>query len=293
MHVFYHNDLDGQCCAAIINMATNIKFDNMIPVNHGEHFPIELINENETVYIVDFFPKREIFDKLFNITKNIIWIDHHKSSIENNSDLSYLNGIRTIGYPAACELTWKHFYNGKSIPKVVKNISLYDTWKFESYNTLKLVTSLMKTSKTIYDIRLMLEEDSLSDELYDIYLDNGNIIFEANKYENKEFILNNAFITTLDKYKIIACNIKGNAIVYLDSILNDIDFVCTFYFNGENYKYSIYHPPFDYKECNIDLSRIATTFGGGGHFSAAGFENQINIFEHVYKKTSYKEWIKN
>ena len=71
---------------------------------------------------------------------------------------------------------------------------------------------------------------------------------------------------SLQKYSCYAVNI--GLISSEDFIVDDskYDVLIGFCFDGENYTYSLRTI-----NCNVDVSKIAETFGGGGHKAAAGF----------------------
>ena len=117
MKCFYHADMDGKCAGAIVYNQTRflqdgitLTYPEMISINYKDDFPFESILPNEEVVIVDFSLQKEgEFDKLLLITKNVIWIDHHKSAIEKHPNMKDLKGIRDISM-SGCELTWKYFH---------------------------------------------------------------------------------------------------------------------------------------------------------------------------------------
>ena len=87
MKCFHHNDIDGKAAGAIVarkngnyNKADYIMYDYSTPI------PTELIEDGETVYFVDLSFSVNSVDKLKEILEkkhcNLIWCDHHSSSME-------------------------------------------------------------------------------------------------------------------------------------------------------------------------------------------------------------------
>ena len=75
----YHGvDIDGYLSAAIVKNYVGDDIE-MIPMSHGQKTPD--LTDYSTIYIVDFCLSREEMLQL-NSTKNLIWIDHHTSSLE-------------------------------------------------------------------------------------------------------------------------------------------------------------------------------------------------------------------
>ena len=126
MKCFYHSDMDGKCAGAIVHKyylvdreRTRETADSeFICINYKDDFPFGRIKPDELVVIVDFSLQRDgEFEKLLEITNNVIWIDHHKTAIEKHGGLN-VPGLRVDGI-AGCELTWQYFYPGKEVPPVV------------------------------------------------------------------------------------------------------------------------------------------------------------------------------
>lgn len=87
MKCFYHkSDLDGHGSGAIVKH--HYPECEMIGVDYGDDYSKNGIfdgAEEETIYVVDFsFPKL-IMDSLDKLS-DLIWIDHHKSAIEELPD---------------------------------------------------------------------------------------------------------------------------------------------------------------------------------------------------------------
>ncbi len=105
MKCFYHTDMDGHCAGAIVYKFYKLDRDytketgeecEFLPINYKDDFPFDKIRRNETVIIVDFsLQKPGEFDKLLQITDLIIWIDHHKTAIEQHKHIDAdCRGIR-------------------------------------------------------------------------------------------------------------------------------------------------------------------------------------------------------
>ena len=147
---FYHVDDDGKCAAFWVYLSAGV-YDGyeseFVPINYGMEFPFEKINPNEQVYIVDYSIMPDEMRKLLEITKDITWIDHHKSAIERYVDFEIpIRGIRYDGV-AGCMLTycWLHHMTERGCgdpkefnismteeaPMFTKYIADYDVWAFE------------------------------------------------------------------------------------------------------------------------------------------------------------------
>lgn len=113
MKCFYHSaDLDGHCSGAIVKfLDPNAK---LYPINYGQDFPWDEIYSTDTVVMVDF--SLQPFPDMVRLASKcvLIWIDHHKTAIEDyNASGLNLPGIRREGI-GACQLTWE--YLGRQRP---------------------------------------------------------------------------------------------------------------------------------------------------------------------------------
>lgn len=284
---FYHNDLDGECSAAILNQTLDIK---CIPINYNKEFPFEIINDNDEVWIVDYsLSKEEDWEKLLNITKNIIWIDHHKSAIERAEKygLSNLKGIRDVSM-SGCALTWKFCYIDIDSPEVVKLVEDYDIWKFKFGNKTKnfhqgLISTIDTSPESNFWSNTLYSNDFNKHRvpfakgiIYDI-CSIGEKILIKNSIANKLSLQSWGFEAIFEGYKCVVIN-KMHGSQMFESVAKDYDILISFMFDGEQYSVSLYHASKD-----IDLSKIAMKYGGGGHPGASGFQCKELPFEFVKK----------
>ncbi len=267
---FYHNDFDGECSAAIfLRKIAGI----CSPINYNKEFPFEIIHEEDEVWIVDYSLKKDEWEKLLKITKNVIWIDHHKSAIEKEEEygLSNLKGIRDIS-KSGCALTWEFCYIDIDSPDVVKLVEDYDIWKFKFGNKTKnfhqALFSIINTDpkSDFWEETLKSDDDDVTEYIDSLCL-LGEKINTKNAISNKGFLNSWSFETIFEGRKCIAVNKIAGAILF-DSIKENYDFFISFMFNGNNYSVSLYQG----KDKETDLSKIAIKYGGGGHFGAAGFQ---------------------
>lgn len=289
MHIIYHNDLDGQMSAFWTNYFKN-KFVSknekvyFYPMNHSSNLNLTNINYDEYIIILDYLINDEDMDYLFSYTNNIIWIDHHKSNIDKYKNL---NGIRDINY-AACSLTYaffsKIFFQENSFsqdllkdePLISKYICDNDikSRKFKESQDFCFGLEKMFLSKNISFLKLF-------QKIIDKKIDIDTIILEGKNYKEISLLLVNQQIK---KYSYIYFY-KGNKFLVINSMYNNFD-IEDFYNIDEydgiiNYIYTKNHYIYNIKtkKDSLDVSKIASAFGGGGHQKAAGFSSNKNILE--------------
>ena len=274
MICLHHNDMDGDCSGAIVHdfhkeKGEKVRFHSC---NHNLPIPFELIKEDEQVYMVDFSLSEEDFDKLLSITKNVIWIDHHKSAMEKfkGTEVEKLEGIRRIG-DSGCELTWEYFYgSGKrvKVPTVVRMLGRYDVWDFSLYGKNKL-HALQEYCKTV--------DTSPSSKVWEKWLDTeyspkeeveiGIIYLKYRDSVWSYFLSSWGIEIEFEGYWTMACNTANVGSEFFKTVHDKgYDLFMPFIYDGKQWVCSLYT-----LKDSIDCSKIATKYGGGGHKKAAGF----------------------
>lgn len=321
--IFHHNDNDGKAAAAII-------MQNIIDIGTGDYKLIECdytktleeyVNSVEDwanskeVYILDYSISNDIdaqyLAKIYVVLgPRLIWIDHHKTSLEmlNNPSydgLKYIYGPRINGI-SGCALTWIYnhidaadinpvyveflnsYNNTQQIvqsdcamtilrdlkcPAVLQYIHRYDIW-----DTSDLVINFKYGfgDKSAEDIRKIISGETELD-LTNI-LNMGAYIYDNIGEENKEEVYEHSFIVDVNykeaTYKALALNTNRFTSLTFGDTINDFDLVIPFLFDGENWRYSMYTV-----KNNVDVSVLCKALGGGGHQKASGFSKGYFVFE--------------
>lgn len=272
---FYNkSDFDGKCAGAIVK--DNLPHCEMIGWNYGDPIPLELIDKNTIVYIVDlsFPPDMMLF--IQRISWHVVWIDHHDTALKDAEkyEYNYFFGIREQGI-GACELTWRYFYPDMEVPKAVRLLALYDVWKHEDPDVLPFQ----------YGLRIGSDEETRpgSDLWYTLfnnhfglveeYIHDGRLILEyetvQNSFKCKSIFFETEFIDGHNKrYDVIAANVGPCNSKFFDSYYDPKRhyMMVSFVRRSGKRDFSLYSTRDD-----IHCGEIAKQFGGGGHPGAAGF----------------------
>lgn len=302
IYIYHHNDHDGIVAAAILyNSITRDKQQidlNMIDYNKELYFD-HIDFDHDRVYFLDYSfssnHNKNEFEELLkrrNDLNNIVWIDHHKSSINmfENYDIS---GVRKEGLCGAA-LTYlfihqpdrlfddnleiqdlsREFHNDISIPVFLKYIDDYDCFKKLYPTTNDFHYGLTISSPTDYIITNLMRSSKCIDKI--VFA--GQAVQQYLKFDNREYHVNMyGFEYTLPEehggYKCFCLNRKGNSLMFGDKI-NQYDAVISFYFIDNMWKYSIFT-----NKNNVDCMSIAKSYGGGGHLKAAGWVIDEMIFQ--------------
>lgn len=273
----HHGDPDGWCAAAIVNM--HVPDVKMVEMNYGREVPKE-VSTGDTVFMVDF--SLQPFDEMVHLVNrtNLIWIDHHISSIKREMDYpagTFFHGIREDGR-AGCELTWEHF-RGKDAqpPRIVTLIGRYDVWDkafwpdaFHCMIGLK-ATDASDPKNPIWES--LLNDDRAAEKLVSC----GAVINAYLKTQNAETCRRRAFAAKINGVPVVACNnaIAGSDL--FDSVWdeNKFDAMCRFaHASNGRWDVSLYS-----EKAGVDCAKIAESYGGGGHKGAAGFV--VDEFEDI------------
>jgi oligoribonuclease NrnB/cAMP/cGMP phosphodiesterase (DHH superfamily) len=264
MKCFYHRDMDGKCAGAIVFHKTPLKYPEMVDIDYKDILDLKTISPNEEIWIVDFSFKPEVMEEILKITQNIIWIDHHKTSMEYKYSKE-LSGIRDNNF-SGCELTWKFIHPEIPLPIIVEMLGRYDVWDFskwgEKLNQLQAGIRLWETEPSHPNWTEWLKrEASLDKELEGGYF--------ALRYRNNQaisLIKALSFFAEFEGYSAVCCNAGLVSSQLFDSVKEDYDLMIPFYFDGKQWTVSLY------TKKDIDCSEIAKKYGGGGHKKAAGFQ---------------------
>lgn len=282
MKCFYHSaDLDGQCSGAIVKRF--YPECRLIGINYGQPFPWDDIEPNEPVFMVDFcLQPFEDMIRLAN-TATLVWIDHHKSAIEESVACHVdkaIPGLRQVGL-AGCELTWTYIQEfvmrdkkeKDPVPLAVHLLGRYDVWD----HTNPMVLPFQYGMRT-YDTHPNNQDwwapffetgEQMPSMAIDGIIWKGEAILEYEAQSNAKYVSAAAFPVMFDGLKCIAVNrLLGNSKLF-DSVWdpNKYDAMLAFGWRGKGWTVSLYSDRND-----IDVSEIARKRGGGGHKGAAGFQ---------------------
>lgn len=288
MKCFYHNDLDGRCAGSIVAQYTgNFNKEDYIEVDYVMDLPLDKLSIGEQVWFVDYSFKENTKHILNNLILesgcDVIWIDHHTSSIklvEDNVGLASIKGIRQDGI-AGAGLTYMYCYNKTydELPYYVKLVSDYDCWQFkhDPYTTffkLGIESDKFDALDNIWKW-LFNAKDNQYCGIVDDIISNGKTIKDYVDSDNTYYRDHFAYESEICGHKCLVINKKTNSWVFGDKY-KEYPLVMVWVFDGTKYTYSIFSSNPD-----IDCSEIAKIYGGGGHKGASGFSSTALLFRKV------------
>jgi len=262
----YHNDTDGRASAAIVRRALGQDI-LLYEMKYGDSLPLEELLVADHIIIVDFSLEPEDMKRLATYHQ-VTWIDHHKTAIAELGELGdELPGIRDVN-EAACVLTWKYFYPEERVPFSIRLIGDRDIWRWELSETGPFNEGLYQKNTNPKNDKLW--EPLFQDErnLINQLIDRGKTLREARLRGIQSSTARFGFAVIFEGHRTLAVNLRGSG--DLGEHIRNHGYEIAYCYvdcpsDGEIYTFvSLYS-----KE--IDVSKIAHRFGGGGHAGAAGF----------------------
>ena len=294
--IHHSADFDGLFCREIARKF--LPEAELIGWDFGDK-PLDIPPEGQ-IYILDL-PVDRVFGDEFSgkattkyfcnddMLKRVVWIDHHKTSIESHPE--NIAGYRIDGV-AACRLAWQWFTcedgfidkrrdpellpekrtfveRGVKEPLAVRLAGEYDIWDKRDPRAEVFqfgLRSRVLTSGWWYDLL------SSKSEIYcDTLLEAGQMLQRYQQAQDAS-IMHRSFMVWFHGLRFLVLNTaRCNSLTFasFDGDETGHDALMGFYWTGKAWKVSLYHAK---HRTDIDLSEIAVKCGGGGHRGACGFE---------------------
>jgi oligoribonuclease NrnB/cAMP/cGMP phosphodiesterase (DHH superfamily) len=285
--VFHSADLDGIGCAmvALYFLDKKVEKVRLHPWNYG--FNVPEFPADELVIMMDIsFPPDDML-KIGLREADTVWIDHHKTAIEESHKNGYtsMNGVRCDGI-AAIKLAWDYFNeeladNCDDAPEGIELLAAYDVWNHDIRNweeeTLPFQFGMRNRNwlKELMDSKDPMETANEFIDVcnweYNRILDDGYSILKYVAIQN-EMSCKRAFSFCFEGITFACLNGHGNSDVFKSvNFLHEAVMLFSFQ-PGVGWKFSLYSSPVHPLRGDLDLSVIAKKLGGGGHRGACGFE---------------------
>lgn len=280
--IYHIADHDGKGSAAIVkNLFPETE---LMGLNHDMEIPYEEILKHEKVVVCDISLP---VDFMFELSEKIdfIWIDHHISVIEQYEqkkeleNLPPIKGLRQVG-TAAIVLTWQYFYPDRPLPLGIKLLGLNDIFDLRDKRVRAFEYAMQSlginrpTDKVWTDI--------INDEMdIGMMVEKGKAILSYIRNRNFRLVRAQAFVSEFEGYKCICANMPQGQSEFYDSLENirEYDVMINFFMNKKNcWNLSFYTARDD-----VDVSKLAEKFGGGGHAKAAGASSLKELPEFLQR----------
>lgn len=271
--IIYHKaDFDGLMSAAVVSLAEPNA--TLFGWNYDEP-PVVKVDPNvERVYVVDLSMDSVLMDD-----PRVVWIDHHKTAIAKYK--KSIAGLRIDGV-AACRLCWQYCFGDPSKtkedyvnckvyePELVKLLGEYDVWTLsdDAVNLQYGLTAEIGGKSNPKQIEWLRDVVAVHEPLDD-FIFHGNIIKQWHQIFAKKVITQSGYEVLFEGLKFLAIN-SAHAIgsLWFDGVSHEgYDGLMSLRLKGDDkVSVSLYGTGKD-----VDLSKIAVKYGGGGHKAACGF----------------------
>lgn len=267
--VYHIADHDGKGSAAIVkNLYPETE---LFGLNHDMEIPYDEIRRHDKIVVCDISLPLDFMFEL-SATKDFTWIDHHASVINDyNAAIEKggqqpIKGLRRVGTAAIC-LTWEYFHPGQDIPAGVVLLGLNDIFDLRNPDVRPFEYGFQSLGVNRPDDKIWTQMFNRTLDIPEV-INKGRAILSWIKIRNIRLSHSMTFASEYMGLKCLCSNMPQGYSEFYDAVPNHeaYDFLCNFYMNKNNrWNLSFYTT-----QENVDVSKIAATFGGGGHKKAAG-----------------------
>ncbi|MBQ8436518.1 MAG: hypothetical protein IJX20_02585 [Alphaproteobacteria bacterium] len=285
--IYHIADHDGKGSAGIVhNVYPDAEF---LGLNHDMAIPYDEIRKHDKIIVCDFALPLDFMFELSK-SKDFTWIDHHISVINEYNEIikreqyPEIKGLRRSG-TAALILTWEYFYSNKEIPLGLKLLGLNDIFDLrdERVRPFEYAIQSLGINRPTDEIWQKLINNEINIEET---IEKGRAILSWIQIRNYRLFRSMSFESKISGYKCICANMAQGYSEFFDSLenLSDYDVMVNFYKNSKN----AWNLTFYTAKPDIDVSKIAASFGGGGHRAAAGASN-LQTLPDFLKYGTYRQ----
>lgn len=261
--VLYHGDcIDGFTAAWVYHYFGNVDEENLIPVFHGVGGrPADLPDvSGRHVVIVDYCPPRFQLMEMERTAASLVVHDHHASEQALCGDLPYCHFDMEH---SGAGLAWKHCCPGQPAPWLVKYVEDRDLWRFQLEQSKKVNAFIGSHIHTLDNWSLMYQN---AFQLQSIADRGAGALMHIERYvhEMHDHARRIPFAGYDDVPVINAPYINTSELV--GKLAEDALFAVGWFQRGDGkFQFSLR------SRGDFDVSKLAQSFGGGGHKKSAGF----------------------
>ncbi len=239
------------------------KFGNRaeyIGINHSDDLPRGV--KGAEVYLIDITYPEKTMRLLMKAAKQVIALDHHKSS-ESDTKMasSYVYDLKRSG----ATIAWSYFFPHKKAPLLLQYIEDTDNWFFRLPHTKEMFASLA-TYERVFRTWDRLAKEWESPHGRKLHKERGGAILDYQSQLVKK-ALDDAYEVSLLGHRIFVTNSS----VLISVVANQLA-------QRSKAKFAIvWSRGRDIIKCSLrshgarDVSKIAAHFGGGGHKHSSAF----------------------
>lgn len=256
--IYHGNCADGFGAAWVVRR----KFGNIdfYPGVYGQQPPLEAI-AGRNVIMVDFSYKRSVIFEMAKVASHIVILDHHKTAEGDLVDLPD-NVLAVFDMKrSGAMMAWDHFFPEEEPPQLIRHIQDRDLWLFQLDGTREIQANLFSHP---YDFDAW---DKLMAADVQLLRADGAAIERKHHKDVAELVAVTKRRMVIGGHDVPAANLPytlssdaGHKMALGEP------FAACYWDTKEGRTFSLRST-----DNGVDVSIIASQYGGGGHRNAAGF----------------------
>jgi hypothetical protein len=236
--------------------------------------------EDALVAFVDIAPRRDELRELADVASQVVVLDHHVTARDRlTSDVNYVDELESEGHElhfdlshSGAVLAWQYFHPDEPVPDLLRYVEDQDLWNWALKDS-DAINAAIASYPRKFDVW-----DRLASHPIEALAEQGAPILRANRME-VERRLDHARPVALGTERIEAINASNNR----SQIGHELSSRAKF---GQQWGlvYRVEGPEVFatiYSIGDLDISKVALEYGGGGHKNASGF------------RVSLERWLKD
>lgn len=257
--IYHANCADGFTAAWAVWRAKGDEFAYHAAM-HGSP-PPEV--DGRDVVIVDFAYPRPIMEQLAAQARRVLLLDHHQTAqqeLQPLLDAGVIEGQIDQSRSGAM-LAWEHFHPDQPPPQLLRHVQDRDLWQWQLPRTQEILTALLSYPFTFEEWDRLMAVDL--DQLYQ-----EGLPILRNRRQDMDQVL--PLVTRrmrIGGYVVPAANLPPNmAAEGANRLARQAPFAAAYWDGPEVRTFSLRS-----RTGEVDVSKVAQAYGGGGHRNAAGF----------------------
>lgn len=221
------------------------------------------------VYLVDFSYDVATVQAMVEKAKSVTWVDHHVSAFEALKDVEGLIKHYDVN-KSGCVLAWELCHPLTRVPDLFQMIQDRDLWRFELQGS-KEVTAYLYTKPFDFKEWSLLLNTELSGVISvgEVLLkkQDSDVARLTAEFRIQQWSINGIPVPAVNANSMFASDIGSK-------LSEEAPFAVVYVDDATHRTYSLRSNK-EYKDC-VDVSMIASEFGGGGHKHAASFRESFD-----------------
>jgi hypothetical protein len=247
---------------------------------HGDPLDAQALTGDQVVF-VDIAPPNEGLRALADTAAQVVILDHHVSSRDRvRSDMALENALQAGGHRAHFDmersgavLAWEAFHPDVPVPELLRYVQDQDLWNW-SLPRSREVNAAIGSYPHGFDVWT-----ELAQRPWEELAAEGDPIVRSDRREVKRS-LQSAHPLRLGELRLEAVNARyqrsqiGHELARRAAFGKAVG--CVYRLSGDRVDVSLYSIG------DVDVSKLAGAFGGGGHRNAAGFSVSLPRWQNDF-----------